>query len=44
MRYKRPIRAKYSILHYLRSLILYRVYAFKGYPIIYSSYLANHNI
>jgi len=28
---KWPIRAKYSILHYLGSLILYRVYASRGY-------------
>jgi hypothetical protein len=31
MRYKRPIRAKYSILQYLGLLILYKVYAFRGY-------------
>jgi len=29
--YKRPIRAKYSISLYLGSLILYRVYASRGY-------------
>jgi hypothetical protein len=31
MRYKQPIRAKYNTLQYLGLLILYRVYAFKGY-------------
>jgi len=31
MRPKRPIRAKYSILHYLGSLILYRAYASRGH-------------
>jgi len=31
MRYKRPIRAKYSILQYLGLLILYRVYASRGH-------------
>jgi len=31
MRRKQPIRAKHSILYYLGSLILYRVYAFKGH-------------
>jgi hypothetical protein len=29
--YKQPIKAKYSILQYLELLILYRVYAFRGY-------------
>jgi len=31
MRRKRPIRAKHSILYYLGLLILYGVYAFRGY-------------
>jgi len=31
MRRKRPIKAKYSILHYLGSLILYGVHASKGH-------------
>ena len=44
MRRKRPIRAKYSILYYLGSLIPYGPMLLKITPTIHSSYPVNDDI